>query len=205
MTGNKFDPRIDAYIADAPEYARPILEHLRALVHKACPEATETLKWRTPTFEYKGILCGMAAFKAYCSFVFWRGSLMADPAGILEDTGDTAMGSLGRIARLEDLPRDRVLLAYIKEAVRVADAGLKPEPKRRTQPRTEAEMPEYLAGALAENPRARKAFDAFSPSKRREYIEWLDGAKTEATRAKRLATALEWIAEGKGRNWKYER
>jgi uncharacterized protein YdeI (YjbR/CyaY-like superfamily) len=192
------DDRIDAYIAKAAPFARPILKHLRRIVRAASPEIDETIKWGMPFFTYrKAPLCHMAAFTAHCSFGFWRGSLLgADAAKARE-----AMGSFGRVTRLSDLPSARKLTAMIRAAMKLKDAGVKVPNKH--PPKAAPRMPAYFAAALRSNARARAAFDAFTPGRRREYVEWLAEAKNESTRAKRLASALEWIEAGKPRNWKY--
>ncbi len=196
------DARIDAYIGNAAGFARPILTHLREVVHAACPEVQETMKWSMPHFDYKGIFCGMAAFKAHCTFGFWKGSLIEGVGG---DKAREAMGQLGRIAHLEDLPPDAVLERYIREAMRLNDAGVKAARKPKKASTKDVTVPPELSSALERNPRAQAAFDAFSPSHRREYAEWVAEAKGEATRERRVATAIEWLMEGKSRNWKYER
>lgn len=229
-TSNR-DPRIDAYIARSAEFARPILSYLREVVHEGCPQATETLKWNTPSFEYKGLLCGIAAFKQHCTFGFWKHSLVveddaaasggptagkaasatksggaraAGKSSAGESKVDEAMGQFGRITRLSDLPPKKVLLGYIRKAAKLNDEGVKiPRPKR--APSKPLPVPADLAAALKKNKSAAQHFEAFSPSKRKDYIEWLTDAKTAETRQRRLTTAIEWIAEGKGRNWKYER
>jgi len=202
--GNR-DPRIDAYISNAAPFAQPILNHLRELVHAACPSVEETWKWSFPNFDYKGsILCSMAAFKQHCTFGFFKASLMSDPHGILNTIGKTAMGQLGKIKDLKDLPKDKILKEYIKEAMKLNEAGVKIS-KPKVVKTTELDTPDYLVKALKENKAAHAAFEAFPPGKRKEYIEWLEGAKTEATREKRLATAIEYISEGKGLNWKYQK
>lgn len=195
------DPRIDAYIEKKAEFARPILLHLRKIVHEACPEVQETIKWGMPFFEYKGPLCHFAAFKAHAVFSFWKGSIMDDPDGILEETGKTAMGHLGRITSLAELPDPAVLIRYIREAMRLNDEGIALPKKAASKEETEA--PEDLRGALGEVPAALSTFENFSPSNKRDYVEWITEAKTEATRQKRLKQAVEWMAEGKPRNWKY--
>lgn len=192
------DPRVDAYIEKSAEFARPILNHLRKLVHANCPEAEETIKWGTPHFEYKGLLCGMAAFKQHCTFGFWKGELVVDG-----EQRDEAMGDFGRIASLKDLPRDSVLAEYIKQAAALNDRGVPAPHMAERKRRPELPVPDDLARALSENTRAKATFDKFPPSQRREYIEWITEAKTDATRQRRLATALDWMAEGKPRNWKY--
>jgi uncharacterized protein YdeI (YjbR/CyaY-like superfamily) len=190
------DPRIDAYIAKSADFAKPILNHLRELVHAACPDAQETVKWQSPSFEYKGLLCGMAAFKEHCTFGFWKHELL------LGDRNGEAMGSFGRITSLKDLPSDRTLNRLIKRAAKLNADGVK-TPRTAAAPRPPLVVPTFLTTALKKNAAARQSFGAFSPSHQREYVEWLTEAKTDATRDKRLATALAWMAEGKRRNWKY--
>lgn len=202
--GTPRDPRIDAFIAEKAEFARPILKHLRELVHKACPDVTETIKWGMPNFEYGGgILCGMAAFKAHCSFGFWHQEMEAllKKEGVYE--GEVAMGSLGRITSLADLPSDKALLRYIKTAAELNLSG-KPARPRPKGPAKVLPTPPDLEAALKKNKLAAKTFAEFAPSHRKEYIEWITEAKREETRQKRIATTLEWLAEGKSRNWKYE-
>lgn len=192
----KRDPRVDAYIEKSAEFARPILNRLREVVHSACPEVQEKMKWSMPHFDYQGPICGMAAFKEHCAFGFWKGSL------VVEKASDEAMGQLGRIASLRDVPSKKTLTAWIRKAMKLNEEGVKapraPRPKK-----AEAEMPEDLRKALAKNAKARAAFEGFSPSHRREYVEWIEEAKRAETRARRLGTAIEWMAEGKSRNWKY--
>ena len=192
----KKDPRIDAYIAKAPEFARPILKHLRAIVREGCPDVEETMKWSVPHFDYKGPLAGMAAFKAHCAFGFWKGSL------VVPGTGE-AMGQFGRITKVDDLPKDKVLLGYVKKAVQLNDEGIKVKrlPKL---PKKDIPMPADLAAALKKNAKARTTFEGFSPSHKREYLAWITDAKAEETRARRLDTAIEWMSQGKSRNWKYQ-
>ena len=196
----KKDPRIDGYIAKSAYYARPILEHIRSIVHRACPNVEETLKWGMPSFAYHGILCGMAAFKEHCTFGFWKGTLIiADKGKSLE-----AMGSFGRITKISDLPSAKVLTGYVKQAMLLNEQRVK-APVKHTPARKPLKTPAYFLAALKKNKRAFAAFEKFSPSNKRDYAEWLIEAKTEETRAKRLATAIAWIAEGKIRNWKYVR
>ncbi|MCM3876354.1 MAG: YdeI/OmpD-associated family protein [Thermoanaerobaculia bacterium] len=198
------DPRVDAYIAKSAPFARPILTSLRAAVHAACPEAEETLKWSCPSFVTNGkILCGMAAFKAHATFGFWHQG-MTDVLG--EDGGkaDTAWGSLGRITGVGDLPPAKTLRVWIRKAaaLNASDAPSRPRPARR--PAAPVAVPPDLSAALKKNRKAAATFESFPPSHRREYIEWITEAKRDETRQKRLATTLEWLAEGKARNWKYE-
>lgn len=194
------DPRVDAYIAKSADFAQPILEHLRAVVHAACPDVEETIKWGFPHFMYKGMMCSMASFKAHCALNFWKAELlMADQAN------REAMGQFGRIASIKDLPSKKALTAYIKQAMKLNDDGVAaPARARPAEPRALA-IPEELTAALKKSPAALKHFEAFTPGKQREYAEWITEAKTEATRTRRLEQAVEWIGEGKARNWKYEK
>lgn len=192
------DPRVDAYIAGRADFARPILNHIRAAMHVACPQVEETIKWGVPAFNYKGRpLAGMAAFKAHATLGFWNSS---DVRG--EDAKAGAMGDFGRIASLADLPNDAALAAIIHTGMAFIDSGAKPVKQPAVRP--EPQMPDDLAAALAANAAAQASFDGFPPSARREYLEWVIEAKRPATRAKRIAQAVEWMAEGKKRNWKYE-
>ena len=195
----KTNPRVDQYIAKSADFAKPILLHLRKVVHVACPDVEETMKWSFPHFDYRGeMMCAMAAFKAHCSFGFWKAAL------VLDRTTDDGMGHFGKIASLEDLPSDRELARYIKKAMRLNDEGIKVARKTAT-PKKALPVPPELTAALRRSQAARKTFDGFSPSHRRDYLEWIAEAKTAATREKRVATAVEWLAAGKTRNWKYER
>jgi uncharacterized protein YdeI (YjbR/CyaY-like superfamily) len=198
------DERIDKYIANAAEFARPILTHWRELVHQACPEITETMKWSFPHFDYKGIVCSMAAFKKHCSFGFWKASLMKDSHKLLTE-GSEAMGQMGQIKSLSDLPSDEILLAYLREAVEFNEKGVKLPAKPQMSEKKELVIPEYFVTALEGNIHASETFEKFSYSNKKEYLEWITEAKTEETRQKRLTTALEWMAEGKSRHWKYAR
>jgi uncharacterized protein YdeI (YjbR/CyaY-like superfamily) len=194
------DPRIDSYIARQADFARPILDHLRSAVHAACPEAEETVKWSMPHFLYKGqMLAGMAAFKAHATFGFWRAKEVLGETGAERE----AMGQFGRLASVADLPADAVLHALIRKAMALTDSGARPA-RPKAAPKPEPETPPELDAALSANPAARAAFDGFPPSGRREYVEWVVEAKRAETRDKRIAQAVEWMAEGKRRNWKYE-
>ena len=201
----KTDPRVDAYIAKSAPFARPILRRLRGLVRTACPQAEETIKWGMPAFVLDGkILCGMAAFKAHATFGFWRRELR-QAVGPRGSKADEAMGNFGRIGSLADLPSDAAMRGYIRKA---AALTLAPAPGRTPRPRKPARalpVPADLAAALRKNRAASSAFDGFSPSRRNEYVDWITEAKRAETRATRLATAVAWIAEGKSRNWKYEK
>ena len=201
----KKDPRVDAYIAKSADFARPILNRLRKLVHSACPEVVETLKWSMPSFEYKGILCGFAAFTHHATFGFWKGDLMFAGDQGAQKRANEAMGHFGRLTKLSDLPGGKLLLGYIKEAMRLNDQGIKKAAKPRPKVKPKLVVPPILLAALKKNAKAKAAFDAFSYSHKKEYVEWITEAKQEATRASRLATTIEWLSEGKSRNWKYER
>jgi uncharacterized protein YdeI (YjbR/CyaY-like superfamily) len=203
-TGKKTDPRIDAYIEKAAPFAQPILTHFRKLVHEAVPEVTETMKWSFPHFDYNGaILCSIAGFKAHCAVVIWKAPLMADPDNILTNVGETAMGHLGKITRLKDLPSDKILKKYLQQAAKLTDEGVKVPRAPKSTEKKELEVPADLLAALKKNKAAQKTFDEFSYSNKKEYVTWITEAKTETTRNTRISTAVEWMAEGKIRNWKY--
>ncbi len=193
------DPRIDAYIDQQADFAQPILIWLRERVHAGCPEVGESIKWGMPFFSHGGRpLANMAAFKAHASFGFWNRDQMT--------TGKEgeAMGQFGRITSLADLPDSAAMEAQIRSVIALIDAG--PQPRRAIKAsKPAAEVPPALAEALARDPAAATVFDAFPPSCRREYCEWIADAKRDATRDKRVAEAIEWIRDGKRRNWKYER
>ncbi len=198
------DKRIDAYIAKSQDFAKPILKHLRKLVHKACPDAEETMKWSFPHFDYyESTLCSMASFKQHCAFGFWKASIMKDPNKIL--SGKDAMGHFGQIKSIEDLPSDKILIAYIKEAAQLNREGVKIPQKTKSGQKKELVIPVYFIKAVKKNKNALKTFAGFSTTNKREYVEWVTDAKTEETRNKRLETAIEWMSEGKIRNWKYIR
>lgn len=192
------DPRVTAYIAQSAPFARPILRHLRAVVHEACPEVEEALKWGMPAFLHHGLLCGMAAFKAHATFGLWRSR---EVLGVQGDRD--AMGSYGRITAVADLPARRTLLAQVRKAAAVNEAGPRRVAPRRRKPAPVT--PPDLRAALSRNARAKAAWERFPPGHRREYIEWITEAKQPETRARRLATTVAWVAQGKGRNWKYQR
>ena len=190
------DPRVDAYIAKSPDFAKPILIHLRKLAHAGCPEVEETLKWRMPHFLHKGILFGMAAFKQHCSVHFWKGKLVLggkSRAGVF--------GNLGRVTALSDLPGKRELLGYIKKAVELNESGVK-SPKK-SDPKKKLIVPTYLIAALKKNKKAYAAFENFSYSHRKEYVDWITEAKRDETREARIKIMIQWLTQGKSRNWKY--
>lgn len=193
---------VDAYIERAQPFARPILTRLRAIVHRACPDVREAIKWGMPAFEYKGPFAGMAAFKSHAVFGFWKDKILRDPDGILEKNERTAMGSLGCIRSLSDLPSAVALARIVKQAKKLNDKGVKvPRAVRERKP---IAMPAEFAKSLRAKPRALAYFDRLPPSHKREYLEWIVEAKSDETRSKRITTALTWLSQGKRRNWQYE-
>jgi uncharacterized protein YdeI (YjbR/CyaY-like superfamily) len=204
-----FNPKVDAYINKSKPFAQPILEHLRGLVHEACPGVEETIKWSRPFFEYKGAILGnMSAFNEHCSFGFW-GEEIGAVLREAEALRPGAMGSLGRIASLKDLPGDKQLLGWIRQAAAFIDSGNYTSPiaarhKVVKAPKAAPEAPTEFAVALKKDKKASAGFAALSPSCQREYIAWIADAKRPETRDKRISTAIEWIAQGKQRNWKYQ-
>lgn len=201
----KRDKRIDAYIAKSADFAKPILKHLREIIHKGCPEVEETIKWSMCSFDYKGPFISMAAFKQHAVFGFWKAELLKDPKGYLQprkNHGGEAMGHMGKITSLKDLPPDRVLIDFVKQAKKLNDDGIKlpPRPKKVTKT---VKVPDYFLKELKRDKKVMANFNEFSSSHKAEYVEWITEAKTDTTREKRMATALEWIGEGKPRNWKY--
>jgi uncharacterized protein YdeI (YjbR/CyaY-like superfamily) len=195
------DSRIDAYIAKSADFARPILKHLRKMVHAGCPDVEETMKWSMPHFDYKGVMCGMAAFKQHCAFGFWKESLVFDSDKTAEKT---AMGSFGGIKSLADLPNEKTLIGYVKKAAALNEAGIKAAGRTQPKKKEPFTIPDYFTAGLKKNTKARKTFEDFAPSKQREYVEWVTEAKREETRKERLATSIEWLSEGKTRHWKYQ-
>jgi uncharacterized protein YdeI (YjbR/CyaY-like superfamily) len=204
-----FNPKVDVYTAKSKPFAQPILNHIRELVHKACPGVVETIKWSRPFYEYKGaILANMSAFKEHCSFGFWGEEISA----VLRDAKvlqPDAMGSLGRLTRIDDLPADKQMLSLLRQAVAFIDSGQYTSPIAARQrvvkaPTPPPQAPGEFTKALKANKRASAAFAAFSPSCKKEYVEWIADAKRAETRDKRISTAIDWISEGKQRNWKYQ-
>jgi uncharacterized protein YdeI (YjbR/CyaY-like superfamily) len=197
---------IDDYISKSAAFAQPILKHFRELVHKACPEVEEKMKWSFPHFDYKQeMMCSMAAFKQHCAISFWKAALMKDSKLIENARSEEAMGHLGKIISLKDLPSDKILTSYIKEAMKLNEEGIKLPSRPVATVKKELEVPGYFLNALQKNKKALKVFEAFAYSNKKEYLQWITEAKTEDTRIKRMTTAIEWIAEGKGRNWKYQK
>lgn len=196
------DPAVDAYIEAAPDFAKPILWKIREAFHKACPEVQEKMRWSSPSFDYKGLLGGMAAFKRHVSLGFWKSKLMDDPHGLIAGGAKQSHHHI-KFTSVDDMPPDHVLEDYIRQAVALNEAGAKPDKAKKASDQRRLDIPEDLAAALAANPAAKATFDAFSYSHKKEYVEWIAGAKRESTRQKRLATTIEWLSEGKPRNWKY--
>lgn len=198
------DKRIDDYIDKSKDFAKPILRYIRGTVHKACPDGNETIKWGVPHFEYEGrILCSMAAFKEHCAFSFRLASLMEDPGQIMETKGErSGMGHFGKIKSVKDLPAEKILIRYMKEAMSLTAQGAR-KPKPETPAVKTLVVPEDFIRILKKDKAAYKTFQAFSYSHQKEYVEWITEAKTPETRNRRMATAVEWLQKGKGRNWKY--
>jgi hypothetical protein len=192
------DKRVDTYIARSADFAKPILTYVRETVHEACPACEETLRWGAPTFMYHGMLCGFASFKAHATFGFWKHELLLGAR-----TGE-AMGSFGRLTSVRDLPPKKQLVALVKRAMRLNEEGVT-VPRMKAAQKSVIRMPADLKTALAGNMKARQAYEGFSASHKREYLEWITEAKRADTRARRVAAALEWMSEGKPRNWKYMR
>jgi hypothetical protein len=195
------DSRVDAYIAKSAPFAQPMLKHFREAVHEACPEVTETIKWSVPSFEYKGPFCGMAAFKKHVMFGFWKHQLLAD---LIPKSDHRAFGQYGRITSMDDVPSRAHIIRLVKAAKKLNDNDVKvPRPAGARKP--PVRVPPYFRTALKKSAKARDAFEKFSPSHKREYVEWITEAKSAETRDRRVAQAVEWIAEGKSRNWKYQK
>ena len=198
------DKRVDAYIEKSAEFAKPILAYIRTIVHKACPEVSETIRWGFPHFDYKGIFCSMAAFKEHCAFGFWKASLMLQ-ADVLKAKNIEAMGNLGQIRKFSDLPKEMQFLAMIQQARQLNDDGIKLPPRKKIVDLAPIQVPEDILIALKKNKEAFESFDGFSPSHKHEYLEWITEAKTTETRNKRVTKMLGLLEQGKSRNWKYEK
>ncbi len=197
------DRRVDEYISKSADFAKPILIHLRQLVHTACPDVHETIKWGFPHFDYKGPMCHMASFKQHCVFGFWKAALMKDKTLMKNAKSETAMGHLGKLTSLKDLPSDKKLIANIKDAMKLNETGINITSVKKPSTKKEIKTPDDFLVALKKSKKALAAFEGFSPSHKREYLEWIVEAKRGETREKRIVQAVEWMAEGKPRNWKY--
>lgn len=193
------NPRVDAYIAKAAPFAQPILEHIRSVMHEACPDVEESLKWNMPHFMYHGMLGGMSAFKAHCAFGFWRGKL------VIPEQNREAMGQFGCITSVKDLPSRRKFIAYVKKAMQLNEEGVRAPRATSAKPKKPLPVPPDLAQALGRSRKLGATFEGLAPGQRREYIEWITEAKKDETRARRIAQAVKWISEGKTRNWKYQK
>lgn len=198
----KTNTKVDEYINKVQPFAKPILSHLRKLIHETCTDVEENIKWGMPSFEYFGMMCGFAAFKQHCTFGFWKASLMKDPVLMINAKSENAMGHLGRITSLKDLPSDKKIISYIKEAMRLNEEGIKVV-KAKPVKEKDIVVPEDVLSSIKKNKKAFATFKAFSASNKKEYLDWITEAKTDATKEKRLSQAIEWMAEGKPRNWKY--
>lgn len=196
---------VDAYISRAKPFAQPILVYIRDVIHASSHEITEVIKWGFPNFEYKGNICYMASFKEHCTLGFSKAAVMRDEDKIFSRIGKTAMGSLGKITNIKDLPSKKILAKYIKEAIELNEKGVSLPKKKNTAKSQELTIPEDLAEALGKNKKAKLVFEQLAPSHKKEYVMWINEAKRESTRIKRIETTVEWVAEGKGRNWKYEK
>ncbi len=203
---NGYDEGVDAYIGKSADFAKPILEHFRELVHTTCPDVQEKLKWGMPFFDYRNeMMCHMASFKNHAVVGFWKAAIMKDAALMQNAQSEVSMGHLGKITSLKDMPTDKKLTGYLKEAMKLNDDGIKVIKKPISAEKKEVIVPDYFTKALEKNKKAKEVFGGFSYSHRKEYVEWITEAKTEATRDKRMAQAIEMIAEGKGRHWKYQK
>lgn len=203
-----FNPQLDEYQDAASEFAKPIMAHLRKLLHRQCPEVVETIKWGIPHFDYKGeMLCTFAAYKNHCSFGFWKESLMSDPRLKANPDLKAIKRFMGKLTSLSDLPPDSEMIVFIKEAMALNETGVKLASRRddKSAKAVEIVVPDAFAEQLSRHARANEVFQSKSPSFRKEYVAWIVDAKTDQTRQKRIAESLEWIAQGKGRFWKYEK
>ena len=190
---SKKDSRVDTYIAKSADFAKPILTRIRRLVHAACPDVLETIKWSSPFYEHKGILIATPAFKKHCALIFWKGKFFLGKERC----------KFRHLTSLADLPGDKILTGYIRQAVAFNKAGVK-APRPKSKAKKEIAVPDYFLAALKKNKKSLAVFENFSPSCKREYIEWITEAKREETRVSRIKTAIGWIARGKSRNWKYQ-
>jgi uncharacterized protein YdeI (YjbR/CyaY-like superfamily) len=195
------DKRVDAYIEKSADFAKPILREFRAIVHEGCPDVEETIKWSMPFYMYKGMLCHMAAFKEHCAFGFVKAGLILDSE---DNKSSEAMGQLGRIKSIKDLPSRKTLIGYVRKAVALHDEGIPSRPKAKGK-KKELIIPDYFMAAVKKNKKALASFEAFPYSKKKDYVEWVTEAKSDETRGHRLKTSVEWLSEGKSRNWKYEK
>lgn len=200
-----YHPAIDEYINKSEEFARPILLHLRKIIHLACPDVEETIKWSFPNFEYKSqILCSMASFKKHCSFGFWLGAEMEDPENILNKVGNTNMGNFGKIINHNSLPDDNIIIKYIHEAMKLSESGTKKKTSN-IKDKKSLEIPVYIIEFIEKYPKAKVVFNNFSNSCKKEYVQWIEEAKQVSTKLKRLEKAVSMMEEGKEFNWQYKK
>lgn len=193
------DPRVDEYIKNALPFARPILRHIRGLMHRGCPELTETIKWGMPHFEYHGVIASMAAFKEHAVFGFWKQDLIPGMKQYIKEK--EAMGSWGRITSLKGIPPDKDVIAFVRVAAKLNEKGIK-SPRKSPKPVVVNMPPDFLK-AIRANKKANEVYENFSPSNKRDYADWINDAKTDETRQSRMKTAIVWMRDGKPRMWKY--
>jgi len=201
----KRNPRVDVYMSKSQDFAKPILEYIREIVHKACPDVEETIKWGFPHFDYKGMMCSMASFKQHCAFNFWKALIMKDPEKILDIKRENSMGHFGKIVSIKNLPKSKIFIQYIKEAAKLNDNNVKLPAKSKSKENKELVIPGYFTNKLKKNKKASGYFYKLSYYYKKEYLQWITEAKTDKTKDKRIQDAIEWLAEGKYRNWKYEK
>lgn len=199
----KKNPQVDAYIKNAAPFSQPIMKHLRELVHKVCPDVEENIKWGVPSFEYKGLWCGFASFKEHCTFGFWKAGIMKNAKDFQSEEKRGSMGNLGRLTNIKDLPSDKLIISWLKESMLLNEKGIKVPKDVTKHPKKVITTPDWFIEAVKKNKKAWATFDNASASFKKEYVEWVTDAKTEETRNKRLQQSIEWMAEGKHRNWKY--
>lgn len=196
MSKNK---KVDDYILQSQDFAKPILTHLRKLIQIACPQVEESIKWGHPHFEYKGLLCNVAAFNRHCAFGFWKAALMKD-AELLTKNNNDAMGHSGKLKSISDLPKDKIIIARVKEAVLLNEQGVHLPAKKHSEKNPEIKVPLLLKNELIKNKEVDQKFNSLSPSHKKEYIEWIEDAKKEETKFKRIASTIKWVMEGKSTN-----
>jgi uncharacterized protein YdeI (YjbR/CyaY-like superfamily) len=209
MATQNYNPKVDKYIGSAQEFAQPILNHLREIVHKGCPEVEESIKWGMPFFEFRGeIVCCMAAFKKHCRFGFWGKKIRV----VLREANVAGMNGSGwfdRLTHINELPDNKRMIDFIRQAAVMIESGNYTSPiaarnQKAKAKKSTVKMTKEFAAALKKNKKATTGFASFSPSCKREYVEWIADAKRPETRDRRIATAVKWIAEGKQLNWKYQ-
>ena len=202
---SQFNPKFDEYYAKSADFAKPIMEYLRQIIHETCPDVEEVIKWGIPHFDYHGdMMCIFAAYKNHCSFSIWKAALMTNPKLKENIKPEQTMGNMDKIKSLSDLPDKETLIAYVKEAMALNENGIKIVKPKSEKPKV-IQVPDYFSEILEGAPLVKAIFESKSPSFRKDYLVWIIDAKTEASRQARIEQALEWIAEGKGRFWKYNK